>query len=164
MTSLFAASLKNIYAVAFHIKDLGVLKYFLGLELARGPSSMFICQRKYTLDILKECKMLDCKPASFPMEENHKLALDSGPSYSDHPCYRRLVGRIIYLTISHPEITYSVHILSQFMQSPQQAHWNAAICVLTKKQQGDIFTKALGSKSFQELTVKLGAHNPHTST
>lgn len=87
-------------------------------------------QRKYTLDILSECKMLDCKPASFPMEQNHKLALDSGPAYSDPPPYRRLIDRLIYLTITRPEITYSVHILSQFMQAAQQGHWDGFMRVL----------------------------------
>lgn len=114
----------------FHMKDLGPLKYFLGLELARGSTALFICQHKYTLDILDECKMLDCKPSAFPMEKNQKLAVDSGPTYSDPPRYRRLIGCLIYLTITRPEITYSVHILSQFMQSPQQAHWDATMRVL----------------------------------
>lgn len=114
----------------FHMKDLGSLKYFLGLELARGATGLFICQRKYTLDILNECKMLDCKPSSFPMEQNQKLALDTGQLFSNPPRYRRLVGRLIYLTITRPEITYSVHILSQFMQAPRQAHWDAAMHVL----------------------------------
>ncbi|PNY16822.1 retrovirus-related Pol polyprotein from transposon TNT 1-94 [Trifolium pratense] len=114
----------------FHMKDLGPLKYFLGLELARGATGLFMCQRKYIMDILDECKMLDSKPSTFPMEQNQKLALDTGPAYSDPPRYRRLVGRLIYLTITRPEITYSVHILSQFTQSPQQAHWDAAMRVL----------------------------------
>lgn len=95
------------------MKDIGPLKYFMGLELARGSTGLFICQRKYTLDILDEGKMLDCKPSAFPMEQNQKLALDSGPTYSDPPRYRRLIGRLIYLTITRPKITYSVHILSQ---------------------------------------------------
>ncbi|KAK2452145.1 putative mitochondrial protein [Trifolium repens] len=114
----------------FHMKDLGSLKYFPGLVLARGAVGLFICQRKYTLDILSECKMLDCKPSSFPMEQNQKLALDTGPMFADPSRYRRLVGRLIYLTITRPEITYSVHILSQFMQAPHQAHWDAAMRVL----------------------------------
>jgi hypothetical protein len=128
--SLVCSNFKQYLCKCFHMKDLGALKYFLGLELARGPSGLFMCQRKYTLDILNECKMTDCKPSSFPMEENHKLALDSGPAYPDPPRFRRLIGRLIYLTITRPEITYSVHILSQFMQSPQQAHWDAAMRVL----------------------------------
>lgn len=124
------SNFKHYLSTCFHMKDLGALKYFLGLELARGAFGLFICQRKYTLDILSECKMLDCKLASFPMEQNQKLALDSGPTYPDPPRYRRLVGRLIYLTITRPEITYPVHILSQFMQSRQQAHWDTTMRVL----------------------------------
>lgn len=60
---------KQYLSKCFHMKDLGSLKYFLGLELARGPSGLFMCQRKYTLDILNECGMLACKPCSFPMEQ-----------------------------------------------------------------------------------------------
>ncbi|KAI5420020.1 hypothetical protein KIW84_043987 [Lathyrus oleraceus] len=112
------------------MKDLGGLKYFLGLELVRGPSGLFICQRKYTLDILNECGMLACKPASLPLAPNHKLALDSSLLYDDPSKYHRLVGRLIYLTITRPELTYSVHILNQFMQEPHRGHWDAAILVL----------------------------------
>jgi len=64
------------------------------------------------------------------MEHNQKVVLDKGPTCSDPSRYRRLIGRLIYLTITRPEITYSVHILSQFMQSPQQTHWDAAMRVL----------------------------------
>uniref|UniRef100_A0A151UIU1 Retrovirus-related Pol polyprotein from transposon TNT 1-94 n=1 Tax=Cajanus cajan TaxID=3821 RepID=A0A151UIU1_CAJCA len=66
--------------------------------------------------------MLACKPSPFPLEQNHKLALDSGLLYSDRSRYRRLVGRLIYLTITRPEITHSMHVLSQFMQEPKQGH------------------------------------------
>lgn len=139
------SNFKQYLCECFHMKDLGALKYFLGLELACGPSGLFMCQRKYTLDILSECKMTDCKPVSFPMEENQKLALDSGPTYPDPSRFRRLVGRLIYLTITRPEITYYVHILSQFMQSPHQAHWDAAMRVLrflkSSPGQGIIFPK-----------------------
>ncbi|PNX89752.1 putative copia-type protein [Trifolium pratense] len=128
--SFACAKFKEYLSNCFHMKDLGVLKYFLGLELARGSSGMFMCQQKYTLDILDECGMLACKPSSFPMEQNHRLALATGPSFSDPSKYRRLVGRLIYLTITRPEITYAVHILSQFMQEPLQAHWEAAMRVL----------------------------------
>lgn len=114
----------------FHMKDLGTLKYFLGIELARGASGLFLCQRKYTLDILNECGMLGCIPSSFPSEQNQKLELDSSELYSDPSQYRRLVGRLIYLTITRPDLTFYIHILSQFMQAPRQGHWEAAIRVL----------------------------------
>jgi hypothetical protein len=93
--SFDCAKFKEYLSNCFHMKDLSVLKYFLGLELARGSSGMFMCQQKYTLDILDECGMLACKPSNFPMEQNHRLALATGPSFSDPSKYRRLVGRLI---------------------------------------------------------------------
>ena len=106
---------KEYLSQCFHIKDLGVLKYFLGLEVARSPKGIFPCQRKYALEIVDECGMLGSKPVAFPMETNHKLALATDKSLSDPTQYRRLVGRLIYLTITRPELCYAVHILSQFM-------------------------------------------------
>ena len=98
--------------------------------MARSPTCIFLCQRKYTLDILTECGMMGTKPCLFPMEQQHHLTSDSGPPIKDPSQYRRLVGRLIYLTITRPEITYSVHILSQFMTNPHQGHLDAAMRVL----------------------------------
>lgn len=74
--------------------------------------------------------MLDCKPSLFSMEQYHKLVLAKGPSLLEASRYMRLVGRLIYLTITRLELTYSIHILSQFMQTPLQDHWDAATRVL----------------------------------
>ena len=112
------------------MKDLGVLKYFLGIEISRGPTGMFLSQRKYTLDILAETGLLGAKPARSPIDQNHRLALDDDPMYSDPVRYRRLIGRLIYLTITRPELCYSVHVLAQFMQCPREIHWEVAIRVL----------------------------------
>ena len=110
----------------FSIKDLRPLKYFLGIEVATGPKGLFLCQRKYALEIVDDCGLLGAKPTDFPMEQNHKLALAKGKDLDDPTPYRRLVGRLIYLTITRPDLTYAVHILSQFMQTPKEEHMEAA--------------------------------------
>ena len=107
-------------------KGLGPLHYFWGIEVARGPKGLFLCQRKYALEIVNECGLLGVKPADFPIEQNHKLALAKGKELEDPTSYRRLIGRLIDLTITRPNLTYVVHILSQFMSAPKKEHMNAA--------------------------------------
>ena len=96
----------------FHIKDLGLLKYFLGLEVARSKAGLVISQRKYTLEIIDDVGYLGAQPVNFPMEMNLKLTNHQGDLLHNPTRYRRLVGRLIYLTITRPDITYSVNILS----------------------------------------------------
>ena len=65
---------KQYLCSRYHMKDLGVLKYFLGIEVARNPKGIYLCQRKYALDIIVELDNLGSKPILFPLEQNHKLA------------------------------------------------------------------------------------------
>ncbi|KAJ4790834.1 Retroelement pol polyprotein-like [Rhynchospora pubera] len=121
---------KSYLSRAFSMKDLGMLKYFLGIEFARNATGLVLCQRKYTLDILAEYGLLGSKPAATPLEQNHNLSTLHGESMAEPEKYRRLVGKLIYLTITRPELSYSVHILAQFMQNPLSAHYDAALRVL----------------------------------
>jgi len=98
--------------------------------IAHGPNGSFLSQCKYALEIVNECGLLGAKPSDFPMEENHKLALVSGPSLVDVGRYQSLVGHLIYLTITRPYICHAVHVLSKFMQAPQEEHMNAPYRVL----------------------------------
>ncbi|KAH9668922.1 retrovirus-related pol polyprotein from transposon RE1 [Citrus sinensis] len=109
---------------------LGPLKYVLGIEVTRNPTGIFLSQRKYVLDIISEAGLLGAKPAPFPLEPNHQLALAEGPYFSDPVKYRRLVGILIYLSATRPELSYSVHLLSQFMQQPREQYWEAALRVV----------------------------------
>ncbi|XP_021867199.1 uncharacterized mitochondrial protein AtMg00810-like [Spinacia oleracea] len=102
----------------FKMKDLGSLKYFLGIEVSRSASGLFLCQRKYTLDIITEAGLSGAKPCGFPIEQNHRLSLADGPLLKDPEAYRRLVGRLVYLVVTRPDLAYSVHVLSQFLQEP----------------------------------------------
>ncbi|CAL8998681.1 unnamed protein product [Prunus brigantina] len=123
------SSLKQFLQSRFKIKDLGDLKYFLGIEVSRSKQGICISQRKYTLDILKDSGILGAKPVAFPMEQGTKLS-DAGDLLKDPSQFRRLVGRLIYLTITRPDITYAVHVLSRFMHAPRMPHMEAALRIL----------------------------------
>lgn len=111
------------------MKDLGKLKYFLSFKVARNNFGFFLCQRKYALDIITEAGLLGAKPSPVLVEINHKLGSITGP-LANAQRYRRLVGRLIYLTNTRLELGYIRHILSQFMQTPLLPHWDAALRVV----------------------------------
>lgn len=83
-----------------YMKDLGLVKYSLGITVARNKQGVDLCQRKYMLDILSNAGFLGAKPLVFPMQQNHKLGKAKRPLSSNPDSYRRLVGRLIYLTIT----------------------------------------------------------------
>ncbi|CAM8956126.1 unnamed protein product [Rhodiola kirilowii] len=129
-SSALIERVKSFIHDKFQIKDLGNLKYFLGLEVARSPAGIFLNQRKYVMDMLDEYHFTECKPVKTPMETKHGLGLSSAPLLPDASVYRRLIGRLIYLTITRPDLSFPVHVLSQFMQSPNEDHLRAAHRVL----------------------------------
>jgi len=123
-------SFKAYLSSCFHMKDLGILKYFLGVEVARNADGIFLSQRKYALDIITDTGLLGAKPANVPLPPNHSLALADGDPLPDPESYRRLVGHLIYLSFTRPDLAYAVHTLAQFMHIPRIAHWAAALGVV----------------------------------
>ena len=113
-----------------NIRDLGTPKYFLGIEFAYKHGKLILNQCKYVLDILEETGLLGCKPQSSPIDSKPQFWDITSPPLTDANIYRRLLGKLIYLTITRPDITYTVGLLSQFMHSPQEIHWHAALRVL----------------------------------
>ena len=124
------AATKAYLAQHFVTRDLSPPRYFLGLEIAYRPGQMSICQRKYVLDLLEETGMMGCKPASSPMEQNVDWWDNATALLEDAGLYRRLVGKLIFLTVTRPDISYAVSVLSQFMQAPRSIHLEGVYRIL----------------------------------
>ncbi|XP_059590835.1 retrovirus-related Pol polyprotein from transposon RE1 isoform X1 [Vitis vinifera] len=123
-------NLKKYLSEEFEVKDLGNLKYFLGMEVARSRKGIVVSQRKYILDLLKETGMLGCKPIETPMDSQKKLGIEKESTPVDRGRYQRLVGRLIYLSHTRPDIGFAVSAVSQFMHSPTEEHMEAVYRIL----------------------------------
>ena len=135
------------------MKDLGDLSYFLGMEFTRSTQGIFISQRKYALDLLKEHGVDKQKPLKLPFDTHMKLEPQKGTPLSNPESYRRLVGQLIYLTISRPDINFSVQLLSQFMQAPTSVHMQAARRVLRYIKNAPAQGILLASTAAAQLTA-----------
>jgi hypothetical protein len=112
------------------MKNLGGLKYFLGIEVARSSEGIFLSQRTYVLDVLTEVGMLECKLVDTPMVQNHKLGEYPDQAPTDKGKYQRLVGKLIYLSHTRPDIAYAVSVVSQFMHNPSEDRMDTVIRIL----------------------------------
>ena len=104
--------------------------YFLGIEVIWTDDGIWLMQRKYVLDMLKKFGMTGCKPIATPIEQNAKLRADSGEPLENPTLYRQIVGSLIYATLTRPDMSHDVGVLSQFMQVPRKPHLDAARRVL----------------------------------
>lgn len=98
--------------------------------MARSSKGIFLLQRKYVLDLLAETGMLDCKPADTPTIQNHKLGEHPNQIPTNRERYQQLVGKLIYLSHTRPDIAYAVSLVSQFMHSPSEEHMEAVFQIL----------------------------------
>ncbi|GKD97580.1 ribonuclease H-like domain-containing protein, partial [Tanacetum coccineum] len=124
---------KQFLKTKFMIKDLGKLKYFLGIEVLETPSGICLNQRKYCLELIDEFGLLASKPSYIHMQPN--ISLSSEPKDDDSLLenftdYQKLIGKLIYLTTTRPDIAYTVSCLSQFRHCPLKSHLKTALKVI----------------------------------
>eukprot|EP00253_Pinus_taeda_P013451 PITA_13451 len=122
--------IKRLMAQVFEMKDLRSLHYCLGLEVFRDTGQTFLTRGKYARNLLEKFGMDRCRSAATPLQQNLKFSSDDGTKEVDATLYRELVGSLIYLTTTRPDLAYSVSVLSQFMSKPLESHWTAAKSVL----------------------------------
>ena len=103
------------------------MRYFFGIEVSISPKGIYLSQRKYVLDLLSETGLSGCRPT--PIEQNHRLISEDGPPV-DRERYQRLVGRLIYLSHTRPDIAFAVSVVSQFMHDPRSRHMDAVIRII----------------------------------
>ncbi|KAA0056081.1 Cysteine-rich RLK (receptor-like protein kinase) 8 [Cucumis melo var. makuwa] len=124
------SQLKQRMGDEFEIKKLGNLKYFIGMKVARSKEGISVFQRKYTLNLLTETGMSGCRPADTPIEFNCKLGNSDNQVPVDKEQYQRLVGKLIYLSHTRPDISFAVSVVSQFIQAPYEKHIEAVNIIL----------------------------------
>ncbi|TYK30390.1 putative mitochondrial protein [Cucumis melo var. makuwa] len=124
------SDLQHYLGQHFEMKDLGSLNYFLGLEVSRRSDGYLLSQAKYASDLLARSGITDSNTASTPLDPNVHLTPYDGVPLEEVSLYRQLVGSLIYLTVTRPDIVYAVHIVSQFMAAPRTIHFTAVLRIL----------------------------------
>ncbi|WJZ84536.1 hypothetical protein VitviT2T_004136 [Vitis vinifera] len=149
-------ALQNYLSREFEMKDLGPLKYFLGIEVSRSSEGIFLSQRKYTLDLLQGTGMSGCQPVNTPIEEGLKLCVEPNQVSTDKGRYQRLVGRLMYLTHTRPYLAYALSVVSQCMHNPGEQHMNAVMRILRYLKnapgKGILFAKNVDHQSIEVYT------------
>ena len=138
-------ALQTYLSREFEMKNLGPLKYFLGIEVLRSKRGIFLSQRKYTLDLLNEVGMLGSKPSDTHAAENVKLGTFPDQIPTNKEQYQRLVEQLMYLAHTRPDLAYALSVVSQFMHAPSEEHMNAVTRILrylkSSPGKGIMFTK-----------------------
>jgi len=122
--------IKQALNQTFKIKDLGDLRYFLGLEVAKSKKGIMVNQKKYALELLIDVDLLAYKPALTPIDNHEKFSSTGSVPFTYIHAYRRLIGRLMHLTNTRPDITFYVQQLSQFLVKPTIVHYTAEIRIL----------------------------------
>ncbi|RVW52962.1 Retrovirus-related Pol polyprotein from transposon RE1 [Vitis vinifera] len=149
-------ALQNYLSREFEMKDLGHLKYFLGIEVSRSSEGNFLSQRKYALDLSQETGMSGCQPVNTPIEEGLKLCVDPNQVSTDRERYQRLVGKLMYLAHTRPNLAYALSVVSQYMHNLGEQHMKAVMRILrylkNAPRKGILFAKNVDHQSIEVYT------------
>ena len=121
---------KNAMTREFEMTDIGLMAYYLGIEVKQKKEGIFISQESYAKEILKKFKMDDCKPISTPIECGIKLSKDDEAEKVDPTLFKSLVGSLRYLTCTRPDILYATGLVSRYMETPTTTHFKSAKRIL----------------------------------
>ncbi|KAM1556843.1 hypothetical protein PS2_040150 [Malus domestica] len=121
---------KKSMMVEFDMTDLGKMRYFLGIEVIQGSEGIFISQRKYAQEILERFNMDQCNPVLNPIVPGLKLTKDEGGIEVDGTVYKQMVGSLMYLTATRPDLMFVVSLISRYMERPTEVHMQAVKRVL----------------------------------
>ena len=122
--------LKDFLSQQFEMKDLGHLSYFLGLKVTHSTDGLYITQAKYASELLSRTGLTDSKTVDTPVELNTHLSPTGGKPLSNPSLYRRLVGNLVYLNITRPDISYAVHQVNQYLSAPRSTHYATVLRIL----------------------------------
>jgi hypothetical protein len=135
------------------MKDLKPLHHFLDITVEHRPDGLFLHQRTYTLDILKQTVMADCKPCTTPVDLQAKLADDSGPPVADASQFQSIAGALQYLTFTRPDIAYVVQQICLHMHDPREPHLTTMKRILRYLRGTPDFGLLLRRSSSSDLVV-----------
>ena len=122
--------LKDFLSRQFEMKDLGHLSYFLGLKITHSTDGLYITQAKYASELLSRAGLINSKTIDTPVEFDAHLTPTGEKPLSNPSLYRRMVGSLVYLIVTRPNISYAVHQVSQYLSAPQSSHYATVLCIL----------------------------------
>ena len=120
----------KMMANEFEMSMLGELNYFLGLQIKQMKNGIFVSQGKYIKDMLKKFNLEDAKQISTPMGTNGNLDSDASGNMVDQKLYRSMIGSLLYVTASRPDVMFSVCLCARFQSSPRESHLTATKRIL----------------------------------